>query len=67
MYLATVSMKEYIGMHFVCFYLYRRLGFDGEILIIASCEFFWSSQSKELQSILEHVTILQCGLNHRNH
>ena len=29
--------------------LYRRSGFDCEILLIANCEFFHNSQSKELQ------------------
>ena len=38
---------------------YCRSGFDCETLMIANCEFFWSSQSKESQSILEHITIIQ--------
>ena len=33
------------GMH----RLYRRSGFDCEILLIANCEFFHNSQSKESQ------------------
>ena len=39
-------------------YVYRRSGFDCEVLMIANCEFFWSSQSKESQSILERITIM---------
>ena len=46
---------------------YHRSGFDSEILMIANCEFFWSSQSKELQSILECVTIIWYGVDYRNH
>ena len=30
-------------------YIYSRLGFDCEILLIANCEFFHNSQSKESQ------------------
>ena len=30
-------------------FLYRRSGFDCEILLIANCEFFHNSQSKESQ------------------
>ena len=45
---------------------YCRSGFDCEILMIANCEFFWSSQSKESQSILECITIMQYGVDHCN-
>ena len=47
--------------------VYSRSDFDLEILMITNCEFFWSSQSKELQSILEHITIAWYGVDHRNH
>ena len=40
---------------------YRRSDFDCEILMIANCEFFWSSQSKESQTILECVAIIGTG------
>ena len=32
-----------------CFIIYRRSDFDCEILLIANCEFFHNSQSKESQ------------------
>ena len=38
---------------------YHRSGFDCKILMIVNCEFFWSLQSKESQSILECVTIIR--------
>ena len=31
------------------YYYYRRPGFDCEVLLIANCEFFHNSQSKESQ------------------
>ena len=46
---------------------YRRSGFDGEILMIANCEFNLTLQSKELQSILECVTITQYRVDYCNH
>ena len=48
-------------------HIYHRSGFDCEILMIANCEFFWSSHSKELQNILEHITIIWYGIDHCSH
>ena len=44
-----------------------RLDSDCEILMNANCEFFRSSQSRESQSILELITTIRYGVNHRNH
>ena len=44
---------------------YRRSGFDCEILMIANCEFFRSSQSKESQNTgvqLKHILLHSAGL-----
>ena len=47
--------------------LYHRSGFDCEILMIVNCEFFWSLQSKESQSIFERITIILYRVDYCSH
>ena len=70
LHLLTIHLTMYL--YYQCIWSsicmnYHRLGFDCEILMIANCKSFWSSQSKESQNIFKHITIIQYGVDYRNH
>ena len=46
--------------------IYRRLGFDCKILMIANCEFFRSLQSKGSQSTTQAYSITRYGVDGHN-
>ena len=65
--LKQAAHDHYSLIHITSATTYCRLGFDCKILMIANCEFFWSSQSKESQSILERITTIRYRVNYHNH